>query len=361
VLRLWVFAVLAGCGGAQRFTSATSTVYVRSDTDRTTVVTPKVATAADVADDTNVAASVEVDAWTGASVDVVTAATPAITEYRTQADVAVTRPIDDVRLNVAYRYSTEPDYTSHGGVLGARLELAQKNTTLGLDLLASRDTVGRADDPFFARSVWSAGVRAQVTQILDKRTLVELAWETIRIDGYQASPYRFVAIGGSGTCAGTAAFCVPEQVPDERWRNALIVRGRRALSTDLSAGLEYRFYVDDWGIQSHAIQPDTALRVTDSSVLELRYRYYTQSDASFYRPRYFDFTERYVTRDRKLSASYTHEAGLSYLHRVEICNGAREVVLGGRTTVSRLDYLAFIGLDHVWAFELTVLAGISLL
>lgn len=348
------------CGGApQRITKASSTIYVRSDTDRTTIVTPSIAVAANVARATAVELDFEIDAWTGASVDVVTAATATIHETRSAGTVAATHQLGDARLRASYRYSTEPDYRSHGAVLGATLELGAKNTTLAAFALASRDTVGRAGDPLFEQPLWSAGARLSLSQVLDRRTIADVALEATRLDGYQASPYRFVAVGGDGTC-GAAPFCVPEQVPDQRMRLAALARIRRALDRAWSAGAEYRFYIDDWGVRSHAIQPDLAWRV-GAGVLALRYRYYTQADASFYRARYLDLMDSgYRTRDRKLSAFYSNELGVSYLHRFALGDGGQALTAGLRTTGSRLDYLAFVGLDRVYALDLTALIGLEL-
>jgi len=354
--------VVAACGtGPQRMTKAASAVYVRTDTDRTTIVTPKVELAADVSASTSVEVGYEIDAWTGASVDVITAATGAITEVRNEVDAAVAHQRGDVKLSLGYRFSTEPDYTSHGVVLGSRLELARNNTTLGLDLLGSSDTVGRAGDPLFEQGLWSAGVRGSIAQVIDSKTIAELVWETTRLDGFQGSPYRFVAIGGDGTCASSAPFCISEQVPEVRYRNAAFLRARRALTETVSAGLEGRFYFDTWGVRSFVVQPDVAWQPTKAAVLALRYRYYTQGEASFYRPRYFDVmgVAGYATRDRKLSAFFTHELGASYLHRFTLC-GDRVLVGGARVGGSRIEYQAFVGLERVWALELTALLGLEL-
>lgn len=342
-------------------TRAASAIYVRSDTDQTTIVTPKIDVAANVTASTNVDVAYEIDAWTGASIDVVTAATGAIHETRHEANAGIAHELGALGLHARYRYSTEPDYRSNGLVLGGRLDLARKNTTLGLDMLASDDVVGRAGDPLFARSLRSIGARFSLAQVIDRNTIADVALETSVLDGFQASPYRWVAIGGDGACASTAPFCVPEQVPDFRVRSSAFARVRRSLTRTVSAGLEYRFYFDTWSVRSHAIQPDVAWRLFDRGVLSLRYRYYTQDEASFYRPRYADLMDnKFVTRDRKLSAFFSNELGASYLHRFELCDGDREIAVGLRSALSRIDYLAFVGLDHVYALELTALVGIEL-
>lgn len=352
---------VVSCGGhAAKVTDAASSVYVRSDTDATTIVAPLAHIAAAV-DQTTFGATYSIDAWTGASVDVVTAATKAIHEKRNEVNANLGQTLGSLSLSLNYRLSYETDYLSHGLTLGLRKDFAKKNTTFSLDLLGSADQVGRSGDPGFSQSVSTSGVRAALAQILDRNTIAEIGWQTTFIDGYQASPYRFVAIGDIGTCDSNAPYCIPEHVPDTRTRNALTLRARRALGPSVSFGLDYRFYFDTWGIMSHALQPDLAWRLTDSQTLTLRYRYSTQSEALFYQPRYYNLamTNGYVTRDRKLSALYNNEVGAQYLHRIENDDGDRVISWGLRSTFSRVDYLAYVGLDYVWAVEVTGLLGVE--
>lgn len=355
-----LFAI--GCAGhAPRITDASSAVYVRSDTDQTTIVSPTVHVAAR-ADKATLAATYTVDAWTGASVDVITAATGAIHERRNEVDGTLGYEGRTLKVTTNYRYSYEPDYQSHGLTVGVTDELFGKNTTVTVEALGSADQVGRSGDPSFAEPVKTLGGRVAIAQVLGPKTLAELGGQVTLVDGYQASPYRFVAIGDLGTCSSNAPFCIPEQVPDRRLRTALTARGRHAFGRHVSAGLDYRFYFDDWGIRSHAVQPDVAWLLSRTQTLSLRYRYATQSQASFYRPRYLDLsmTDGHVTRDRKLSALFSNEVGVQYLHRIESDDSDRVIVWGVRSTLSRADFLAYVGLDHVWALEVTALVELVL-
>lgn len=343
-------------------TDASSSVYARSDTDRTTIVSPTIKLAGAVDDKVTVATTLTVDAWTGASIDVMTAATRPIKETRDEVDAAVGYHGRRLELSANYRLSLEPDYLSHGLTLSSVAELFGRNTTVSFDVLGTMDEVGRSHDPNFSAPVRSLGGRLALAQVIDPHTIAEVGWQTTFVDGYQSSPYRFVAIGDLGTCASNAPYCIPENVPDKRVRNALTARGRHAFGTHFSTGLAYRYYFDDWSLQAHAIEPDVAWLLTQRHTLSLRYRYSTQGEASFYRPRYLDVmsTNGYVTRDRKLSALFTNELGIQFLHRIEQDDGNRIVTWGARSTLSRTDYLAYVGLDHVWAIEITVLLGLEL-
>lgn len=357
-----VLLLAIGCAGhAPRVTDASSSVYVRSDTDSTTIVSPTVKVGA-AAGKATASATYSVDAWSGASVDVITAATGTITERRHEVDGAVGYEGRTIKVSTNYRYSYEPDYQSHGLTVGVTDELAGKNTTVTVEALGTADTVGRHGDPDFAKPVKTVGGRVALAQVIDPKTIAEIGAQVTLVDGYQASPYRFVAIGDLGTCASNAPFCIPEQVPHRRLRTALTFRGRHAFGRSLSAGIDYRFYFDDWGIRSHAIQPDLAWLISRTQTLAFRYRYATQSEASFYQPRYLDLsmTNGYVTRDRKLSALFSNEVGVQYLHRIESDDTDRVIVWGVRSTLSRADFLAYVGLDHVWALELTALVGVEL-
>lgn len=340
-------------------TTVSSALYARTDTNATTVWSPRVRVAGTVDDTYGVEAAVALDAWTGASIDVTTAATKAIHEVRTEVTAGGYYTFSDLTISGYYRYSTERDYWSHGGIGTLSLDLAGHNTTLALTAFGSRDEVGRAGDPSFHRPQRSVGGRLSLTQVLDRASLLQISWETTSVEGYQASPYRFVAIGGDGTCASAAPLCVPESVPDRRLRHAASARVRRAFGDHVSAGLDYRFYFDDWGVQSQTVTPDLALLVSEHGTLSLHYRYYTQGEADFYQPRYLAASDAndFVTRDRELSAMYSNRLGLGYLHAFALGSGGSVLTTALRTGIIRYKYLAFVGLDHVDALEGTLLIG----
>jgi hypothetical protein len=352
------------CGGSQPRavkTTAASTLYYRADTNATTVWSPRQRVSARFADTAGIDATFAADAWTSASIDIVTAATRDLAtgaphqvhEVRKEVTAGAYYELSNVSLSGGYRYSTENDYWSNGGVANLSMDFANKNTTLVLSGFGSKDQVGRSGDHYWRAPQNSGGARLSLTQVLDRYTLLQLSWETTHVAGYQESPYRFVAIGGAGTCASTAPNCVPEQVPDERVRSAGVVRARRALGDKVSIGAEYRFYIDNWGLYSHTISPDLQWLVTEHGTIGLSYRYYTQSEADFYRPRYFAApSSGYLTRDRELSAMYWNRVGLGYTQEFALSENTA-LTLGLRLGLARFKYLAFVGLSSVDAIEAT--------
>ncbi|MEY4512351.1 MAG: hypothetical protein RLZZ450_4473 [Pseudomonadota bacterium] len=352
------------CAGEPRrgVVSATSSLYTRTDTNATTVWSPRLQVVGQVDPALRVETSYALDAWTGASVDVVTAATRAIHEVRQEVTAGAGYTLGDtVSASGSYRYSTENDYWSHGGVANLTFDLGQHNTVVDVSTFGNRDRVGRAGDALFLRRQATLGARVSLTQVLDAKMLAQLSFESVKVSGYQSSPYRFVAIGGAGTCADAAPLCLPENAPEQRARAAVVVRARRALSRNTSLGVSYRFYFDSWGVRSSTLSPELTWLTDEHGTLSLSYRYYTQGEADFYRPRYLDpdAGSGFFTRDRELSTLYSHRVGLSYQHDVPLPQREAALSFALRAGGTYYRYLAFVGLSHVEALELTALCGWS--
>lgn len=280
---------------------------MRSDSDRTLVVAPRVRVQARLGEPTRVNAIYAADVWTSASVDIMASASKVpVTEQRDELDLSLDHELTDATLTIAYRFSSEPDYVSHGLSGGFSYDFAENNSTLVFGASASTDTVGRAGDPAFSRPASSLGARLGFTQVLGKNTLVQVMYELSRIAGYQSSPYRFVAIGGDGSCTaldgagGFAPLCVPETNPGVRVRHALALQLRQAIGDDWSFGGAYRAYTDDWGILSHTIRGELAWSPDIDTILAVSYRLYTQSAADHYRAQYLE-PQPYLTSDKELS------------------------------------------------------------
>jgi hypothetical protein len=373
-----LFVLLLGCSTQQPvgLASVSSTLYVRTDTDDTDVWSPRERLAGKLGESAGVEATFAIDAWTSASIDIVTAATKAVHEVRKEINGGAYYAFPNATISGGYRYSTEEDYWSHGGVTNLAVDMASNNTTLGVTLFGSKDVVGRANDRWYKKPQSSIGGRLSLTQVLDKKSVIELSVETTRVVGFQASPYRTVAVNETGVCRELPSErmqdeltliqdgCTWEAVPDERMRSAALLRGRRALGDHFSAGLNYRFYFDDWGVLSHAIAPDVRLLVGEHGTLTADYRYYTQGEASFYRPRYLGVAPgtvpTYRTRDRELSAFYSNRLGLAYMHAFELGQEGRSILRAAlRAGLTRYRYLAFVGLTRVDALEGTFLLSLD--
>jgi hypothetical protein len=122
------------------------------------------------------------------------------------------------------------------------------------------------------------------------------------VNGLQHNPYRNVYAGGTH---------VPERHPDHRQRRDVFVRVNRALPDRASLKLSYRFYNDDWGINSHELGSRLSQYITRGMSVRWEYRWYTQTAADFYRAEYLDPTgiNGYRTGDYRMNQLASHLFG----------------------------------------------------
>lgn len=358
-------ACLAGPDKGRADELATA-VYVRTDSDDTLVVAPRLRVQVPVAETTRASAVYAVDVWTSASIDILTSASQVpVTEQRDEIDLSVDHETENAIFTAAYRYSTEPDYVSHGVSGGFAYDFADNNATLALGLNGSADDVGKAGDPLFSRSMSTLGARLSFTQVLGRSALAQLIYEAGRGSGYQASPYRYVAIGGDGTCTSSAraggglgTVCVPEVNPGTRLRHALGAEARHALGDHWSIGAAYRFYLDDWGINSHTVRGEIVWSANADTLLALRYRLYTQGKADHYQSAYFTLPE-YITSDKELSPLTSHRVAIE-LDRAFHFPDDRLLTTTLSLAPIYFSYTDFLPLNSITAFEINAALVLAL-
>lgn len=334
-------------------------LYVRSDSDHTTVVSPRAHLRQPVAGPQNrIDITYSLDAWTSASVDIRTAATPTLVkEQRHEGVVGFERERGTTSWSLGYRLSREPDYLAHSLGLAGQVELARRTITLAGRLFGALDRVGRSGDAAFREPLQAGGAQLGAAFVPTRSTLLQLAYELRGALGYMASPYRFVAVGpGDGLCGASSTFCLPETHPRRRARHAWALRARQALGRRLALAPSYRFYSDSWQLRSHTAALELAATPTRRLLLALEYRVYLQSGAFFYRSRYLSpGTGGYFTRDRELSSLGSQRLALQATYTRELGRGALE--LGALAAGTRIAYDAFVGLTRVWALELSAVVG----
>jgi hypothetical protein len=217
-----------------------------------------------------------------------------------------------LRLGGQVRYSTESDYTS--AYLAAHAEVALFDQTTTLRLLVGHATdditngvavmMGSLGTPRRAEELATTLASLGVTQVITPRVVGSVTYDLVRASGYQANIYRVVR-GGVDP--------VPERVPDLRLRHAVATSARLFLPTRTTLVGAYRFYGDDWGIVAHTPELRVIQEVMPGLDVRLRYRYYTQTAAEFYKPVYMQSElsdpSVSVTDDEKLSAFATHTFG----------------------------------------------------
>lgn len=101
-----------------------------------------------------------------------------------------------------------------------------------------------------------------------------------------------------------------EQLPSQRFKTALSGKVNYYINEWISLRTSYRYYTDNWGIQSHTFQAELPLKLTPSVTVYPSWRYYTQQEADYFKPYNMHLsTSRYYTSDYDLSEFSSHQYG----------------------------------------------------
>ncbi|HET8935983.1 MAG TPA: DUF3570 domain-containing protein [Polyangiales bacterium] len=350
---------------------AGTSVYVRQDTDKTTVVAPRWHVGAPVADRSRVDLVYTADVWTSASIDIRTSAskpTRPVTEQRDEINTTATQEWDDLSLSGTYRYSHEYDYQSHGGTLSGSYAMAEKSTTLDFRLGATFDAVGRAGDHNFNKDVRNLNLRVGLTQLIDANTFVQGIYEIMDSNGFNSSAYRYVGFGSTnGLCKWTdlnsKTYCVPERNPNDRLKHAFALNARRALGESFSVGVGYRFYLDSWAVTSHTGTIELGWLASTDLLIAVRYRFYMQGAAKHYKKR-FEFSDvdnmPAFSNDKELSAFMSHRVALDVEKEVELDERGHKLALVISVAPSLFLYSNYAPLSQITAIEATLATVLKL-
>jgi hypothetical protein len=270
-----------------------------------------------------------VDAITSASQSSGAVNAAPFTESRYEGGLGYAHQLDGWKLGGDAKYSTESDYKSLYAGARAEVELAEKNTVLGLGGGLGRDTISGGPASGLGQIMLQCGPDAPETpectlrtyaafasasQIVSRTALVGVSADVAALRGYQSNPYRS-AIVGTPTSVGT----LRESHPTERNRTALAVSGRyyvRQTQTTLIGA--YRYYLDDWKVRAHTPELRAVQQVGDGIDATFRYRFHDQTHKAFFYQERYDMAQTYLSDDVKLSEFTTHtlEAKLGVLGEV---------------------------------------------
>ncbi|MFQ5587064.1 MAG: DUF3570 domain-containing protein [Thermodesulfobacteriota bacterium] len=253
---------------------------------------------------------------------------------------------DLVAVELYYDYSDEKDYTSSTPTISLKKELFNKNTTLTLGYSRNMDDVsGRFMDSTQTRT--TDNYYFGLTQIISPVTIVQAGYSRTESDGFQAEGIRLVPVDGvaSSSCTEESATCLEEAFPESRRRNAYILGinhyftegdgkewlGLKGLGIPFgrsSINLTFRYYDDDWDIESYTGEIAYYKYLSDNDIVRLNYRFYNQT-ASFF------FKDDYLSSDALRSSSpqhrdfSTHLAGVKLTHSLNNRPSVGPVEMGG--------------------------------
>jgi hypothetical protein len=164
-----------------------------------------------------------------------------------------------------------------------------------------------------------------VTQVLSRRSLLEVSYSYGQSDGYLNDPYKILSVVDPATGAPVAGpvgsglnLYLFENRPDSRTKQSLFAEWRYAFDRD-SFALSARYMTDDWGIDSQTVDARYRWNISESSYLEPHLRWYTQSAADFYRTVLFngDPLPQHASADYRLADSEAYTVGFKYGKRTQ--------------------------------------------
>lgn len=364
---LLLAAAVPGVARAEVEVPVVADTLVYADDDHVTVVTSQGGATVRFDDQDALGARVIVDVVSAASVDVVSQATRAFEETRVEVDFDLSYGLTgDLTSTLGVRASFEPDYQSTGGWLALTQELAGGDTVGFARYGLTLDTVGRVDTAYHDWSRWLATHAGEigVTQAIDARTLVRGVYSLTVQDGYMEKPYRHVPLftaasldqaRADGVALGLDTFDdyrLPEkpaeEVPDLRVRHALFLRGlRHVAALRGSVRLDYRFYVDSWGMTAHTVEAAVVAGLGRGFTLEARERAHLQTPVSFWERTYVveeGSVPRWRSVDRELAGAMSSTSTVGVAWR----RGGFAVYLDAGVMLSRFE--DFLFLDERTAF-----------
>ena len=189
----------------------------------------------------------------------------------------------------------------------------------GLDdnLFTGNDITGNSEyNPSFSefndtgRNSYSLGLG--LSQILHKNVQGSISLDYVQQQGLLSTPFQrvyFADVEDSFIGNFQLADAI-EQLPDSRSKIALGGRLNWYLNESLALRTYYRFYTDNWGINSHTASIEIPIKISTKFTLYPSYRFYNQTAADYFRP--FETalsTEDFYTSDFDLSEFSANQYG----------------------------------------------------
>ena len=227
------------------------------------------------------------------------------TDIRQEYSAGVSHTIKDWKLDVGYVMSLEDDYRSNAPSLSLSKDFNQRNTTLSLGYAHNFDWVnGIYMDEAKDKNVENASV--SLSQILTPTSLMQISYTLQYNTGYLATGNRQVLLENE--------LMYDEYLPGTRLRQAIGLRAAKWLANGTVVHGAYRYYRDDWGLDSNTGELRFYQSLGSGFRLRAEYRYYRQDSVDFMRESYTG-SEQYLSSASSLRAFSSHLVGLKLTYQ----------------------------------------------
>lgn len=203
-------------------------------------------------------------------------------------------------------FSSEFDYRSFGFNINFAKKTKDKSGEFNAKLQAYLDQVsliypielrtgaGGNDDDYATTSRNTFSGSISWSQIINERLQLMLEGEVVHQDGYLGLPFHRVYFADNSVHI--------ENLPSSRLKIPVGIRANYFMGDKFILRTWYRFYHDDWNINSNTVQLETVLKFTPFLSVTPFYRFYQQTAAAYFAPyRVHTAAETYYTSNYDLS------------------------------------------------------------
>ena len=217
-------------------------------------------------------------------------------------------------LGAGISFSNEFDYNSLGINANFSRKTNNRNGELSVKAQAYLDKLrliypielrspGDELYPTAPRNTFSGGL--SWSQIINTKFQLMLEGELVYQDGYLGLPFHRVYFTDNSVHV--------ENLPSSRLKIPLGIRASYFAGDKFILRGWYRFYHDDWGINSNAVQAEIVMKLTSFFSITPFYRFYQQTAADYFAPyQAHSNTEEFYTSNYDLSQFKSHFFGAGF-------------------------------------------------
>ncbi len=260
---------------------------------------------------------------------VIPQSTPTLIEFddtRIGVDLGLTHSYSrTLKINYGISTSLESDYEAYGGSVTIDKETFNRNLTFSAGIAGSYDTIfqssGTTPGPrsnlkksqFFGKGK-KRGFEGMlgVSGVTNRRTVTQFNYSIKSQEGYLTDPYKLISMINAD---GAETDVYYESRPESRLQQTLYSALVHKLNNKDVIHLSYRYYFDDWDINSHTIDYRHRKNFANGQHLEPHLRVYNQTAANFYQNNLNDDGQplpEYVSADYRLDELSSVTIGAKY-------------------------------------------------
>lgn len=314
----------------------TDVLYHRYQGGGITIDGPSVLVRKQFKDKVSIWGNIYTDNISGASIDLLARGSSYYEEHRTEKSVGMDYLYNRTVVSLSHTNSSERDYeaSSYGFSLSQdffgdmstlTMNFSQGNDDVRKNIYAGGEIVntvpaarGRegitAENELDKSKARHRRYGIGLSQVLTTKWIVALNAENVVDEGFLNNPYRTVRHFTSSGDDNNTNF---ENYPTTRNSDAFAIRSMYYLPYRAAVRLEYRTYLDSWGIEGSNYEIRYIQPFGDNWIIEGKFREYEQTQADFYADIFTDFAleiPTFYARDKEMSTygNQTFELGISY-------------------------------------------------